>query len=127
MAVCASVDKTTQSLLTVTPAILQNTTANTAYNAANASETAATISLDKIFIEKHLALAFDPETWNDWRRSISPATPRGIPALTAAANNRTSGAFPRRWPYPNSEVQTNGANVAAQGAATITDRIFWDR
>ncbi len=126
-AVRASVEKITASLLNVTPPVLQNTTTNTAYFTANASETAATISLEKIFIEKYIALALDPETWNDWRRSITAATPRGIPALNPAANNRTNGVLPRRWPYPNSEVQTNGANVSAQGAASITDRVFWDK
>ena len=122
------------SLARVTAAIpafnlTTNAAANQDYIRRNGSETAETITLEKIFTEKYIALALEPETWNDWRRSITPATPNGVPALALAASSQqfTGGRFPRRWPYPLSEVQLNRTNVEAQGPATITDRVFWDR
>jgi hypothetical protein len=126
-AVRASVTKMTAPLPAV--GLATDAAANTAYLAANASETASSITLEKILTEKYLALFLDPEAWTDWRRSITAAAPTGIPALALAANSQTftQGRFPRRWPYPILETQTNGANVAAQGPASLTDRVFWDR
>jgi len=126
-AVRSSIAKMTVALPTVS--LTTDATANAAYIAANASETETSISLNKIMTEKYLALFLDPEAWTDWRRSTTAATPNGIPALTLANNSQTftQGRFPRRWPYPILEIQTNGANVQAQGAASITDRVFWDR
>jgi hypothetical protein len=124
----ASVAKITAPIASAS--LATNAAANTTYFATYASETAGSITLEKIFTEKYIALCLDPESWNDWRRSVSASTPNGIPALTLAASSQqfTQGRFPRRWPYPISEVQTNGANVTAQGTSnTITDRVFWDR
>ncbi len=128
-AVAASIAKTTASITVGTTTIAPNAVANQAYLAAYGSETAATISAARIFTEKYIALFLEPEVWNDWRRSITPATPSGVPALSLAANSQqfTNGNFPRRWPYPISELQQNRSNVEAQGAASITDRVFWDR
>jgi len=129
-AVAASIDKITNNTFRINDTLIvrQNATANRAYITAYGSETAGTITLEKIFREKYIALYLEPEVWNDWRRSITPATPNGIPALTPAANSQqfTNRQFPRRWPYPNSEIQRNAANVQAQGAASITNRVFWD-
>ncbi|MCU0446011.1 MAG: SusD/RagB family nutrient-binding outer membrane lipoprotein [Microscillaceae bacterium] len=126
-AVAASIAKTTASLPALN--LTTNATANAAYIAAYGNENETSITLEKILIEKYLALFLEPETWTDWRRSISPTTPNGIPALAIAANSNqfTSGVFPRRWPYPQSEIVQNSANVNAQGSARITDRIFWDQ
>ncbi|WP_266366965.1 SusD/RagB family nutrient-binding outer membrane lipoprotein [Tellurirhabdus rosea] len=126
-AVAASLTKVTAPIASFN--LTTNATANQDYIRRFGSETQETISLDKIFTEKYIALALEPETWNDWRRSITPATPNGVPALSLAASSQqfTAGRFPRRWPYPLSEVQLNRANVEAQGPATITDRVFWDR
>jgi hypothetical protein len=128
-AVAASLAKATATITVGTTTLAANAAANQTYLATYGSETAETITIEKIFTEKYIALYLEPEVWNDWRRSITPATPNGIPALTPAANSQqfTGGNFPRRWPYPLSEVQQNNANVAAQGAAAITDRVFWDR
>ncbi|MBV6647974.1 MAG: SusD/RagB family nutrient-binding outer membrane lipoprotein, partial [Cyclobacteriaceae bacterium] len=103
--------------------------ADPAYEALYANEDAASIQtngLQKIFTEKHIALFLEHEAWVDWRRSIpagQPGTTSGIPALTPTTTNETSGVFPRRFLYPQSEVTNNASNVPA---AVITDKIFWD-
>lgn len=127
-AVAASLAKVTAPIAAF--GLTTNAAANQAYLQQYGAETAATITLDKIFTEKYIGLYLEPEAWTDWRRSITPDRPTGVPALTLAASSQqfTSGRFPRRWPYPLSEVQQNRANVEAQGAATtLTDRVFWDR
>jgi len=88
-----------------------------AYIAANGSETAGSITLDKIMTQKYIAVFPDcEEAFTDWRRT-------GIPALTIAANPQTP-AIPRRWPYPQSERLHNGSNVPP---ASLTTRVWWDQ
>jgi hypothetical protein len=124
-AVAASIAKVTVSIT----GAATNAVANTAYISQFGSETAASITLEKILTEKYFAMYLDPEAWTDWRRSVTTDRPNGVPALQPAANSQqfTGGRLPRRWPYPISEVQQNRANVEAQGSATLTDRVFWDR
>lgn len=45
------------------------------------------------------------EAWVDWRRT-------GYPSLDLASNNRTP-SIPRRLPYPDIEININGANLKA--------------
>ncbi|RZS97268.1 SusD/RagB family nutrient-binding outer membrane lipoprotein [Cecembia calidifontis] len=100
---------------------------NQAYIERYGSETAATINLEKIMIEKHIDMFLQAEAWTDWRRTTpagSPTTASGIPALVPAPSNTTQGNFPRRFIYPNREVVNNSANVPN---VTNLDRIFWDR
>lgn len=100
---------------------------NTSYTAIYGSETAATITQEKIKVEKHIDLFLQTEAWTDWRRSTpigSANTVSGIPNLTASPSNSTQGAFPRRFIYPNREVVNNSVNVPK---VTNQDRIFWDR
>ncbi|SIS89544.1 SusD/RagB family nutrient-binding outer membrane lipoprotein [Belliella pelovolcani] len=100
---------------------------STAYTALYGSEIGATITLEKILVEKHIDLFLQPEAWNDWRRS-APAgannTVSGIPNLVPSPSNSTQGAFPRRFIYPNREVVNNSSNVPS---VTNQDRVFWDR
>jgi hypothetical protein len=104
--------------------------ADPAYEALYASETAETIQnngFEKLFTEKYVALFLEVEAWNDWRRSIpagAPGNVSGIPRLTPPASNETGGIFPRRFLYPQTELVNNSANVPA---ATLTDRVFWDK
>jgi hypothetical protein len=104
-------------------------TAQPAYEAIYASETAASIQdngLQKIFTEKHIALFLQTESWTDWRRSIpanAPGTTSGIPTLAPPSNNGTNGVFPRRFLYPQTEFDNNGANVPVK---LLTDKVFWD-
>jgi hypothetical protein len=112
-------------------ASIQNVTgsANAAYEDKFASETAASIQdngLTKIFTEKYIAMFLQTEAWADWRRSIpqgASGTTSGIPQLTAPTPNGTGGVFPRRFQYPQTEFDNNGANVPMR---TITDKVFWD-
>lgn len=100
--------------------------ADAVYIALYGSETDLTITLDKILTEKHIDLYLQTEAWNDWRRSIPEGaanTVSGIPTLVASPSNTTSGAFPRRFIYPNREVVNNSNNVPN---VTNLNRVFWD-
>ena len=52
--------------------------------------------LETIMNEKYIALAQNPQIWNDWKRT-------GYPELTTANNLE----LPRRFMYPDSEENTN--------------------
>ncbi len=97
--------------------------ADAAYVAAQASETAASMQdgdgLTRLMTHKYVALFLQQEVFSDWRRT-------GIPALQPADQNLTGNVIPRRWPYPQSEINANRANVDAAGAASLTDRVWWD-
>jgi hypothetical protein len=60
------------------------------YEAANASETAGTITLDKIMTQKYIAMFLQTEAWADWRRT-------GLPALTPNPDGVWDG-IPLRFP-----------------------------
>ena len=81
-----------------------------------ASETGGTITLAKIINQKYIALCYQLEVFNDWRRT-------GYPVLHPAANTVYS-TIPRRYPYPTSEVLYNSSNVPT---ATIQSRVWWDK
>lgn len=83
------------------------------YEAANAAETDATITLAKIINQKYIALYSQLEPWSDWRRT-------GLPALTPAAGNQIA----RRFPYPQDERLFNLKNYIAN--VTVFDKVFWD-
>jgi hypothetical protein len=80
------------SVLAVTAA------ANTAWLDANINtETAATITLQKIIEQKYLAMYSTVVPYDDYRRT-------GFPALTTVAG---AGPIPVRFPYPQTEVSYN--------------------
>jgi hypothetical protein len=59
------------------------------------------------------------EAWCDYRRTGFPLVPLSLRAIKPNP--------PVRLFYPNQELQTNAANVAAQGTIdAITTKIFWD-
>ena len=100
---------------------------NPAYSALYGNETAASLTLEKILMEKHIDLFLQAEAWTDWRRSTPEGannTVSGFPVLVPSPSNSTQGAFPRRFIYPNREVVNNSSNVPS---VTNQDRIFWDR
>lgn len=78
--------------------------------------------LNTVMNQKYISLFLHPESWTDWRRT-------GIPVLYPNDGAVTS-EIPRRFLYPLSENNNNSAAVnaavAAQGGATITDRVWWD-
>jgi hypothetical protein len=83
-----------------------------AYIAANASETAGSITLEKIMTQKYIAMFTQVESWSDYRRT-------GIPAIVPA-----TGSVPLRFPYPSSERLYNGSNVPS--GTTISTPVWWD-
>jgi len=87
------------------------------WEAANAAETAGTITLEKIMKGKYLATFLQDETFSDWRRHTA------LFNLQLATGAGTS-EIPRRLPYPQSEREYNNENMP-QGV-TLTDRVWWD-
>lgn len=87
---------------------------NADWEAVNAAETGATITLEKILIGKYIANFLNSETWVDWRRT-------GIPTL--ALPNANVSVTPRRYLYPTDERLYN-PNMPA--GLSSTDKVWWD-
>lgn len=92
---------------------------NVAWEAANAAETAGTISIDKIMTAKYIATFLQGETYTDWRRYDN------IVGLSIAAQANES-VIPRRFPYPTNERIYNSENFTSYVDVTILDRVWWD-
>jgi len=71
-------------------------------------------AIAKIASEEYIALFLNPETWTLWRRT-------GVPALTSVTGN----AIPRRLLYPQTEINFNAQNVAAN-VTLYSPKVFWD-
>ncbi len=80
------------------------------------TETDASITLEKIIMEKRHALVSQVQPFSDWRRT-------GIPALSMAIGT-TKTEIPRRFPYPQDEIVYN-PNVPSIGS--IIDKVWWDQ
>lgn len=89
---------------------------NPAFEGAVASETAGSITLEKIMTQKWVALFIQVEAYADWRRT-------GIPALTANPNGQVTG-IPRRLITPQNERLYN---PNAQVVGDLLARIWWDQ
>jgi hypothetical protein len=74
----------------------------------------ATNALQRIMEEKRIANLLSPENFTDWRRT-------GFPILPAVPN--AISATPRRFVYPQSELNTN---PQAQHSATAVSKLWWD-
>ncbi len=85
-------------------------TADAGYVAANASETAGTITLDKIMTQKYIAMFLQTESWTDVRRT-------GIPALEVNPI-AIYDVIPVRFPTCIDERLYN-ANAQVQGDPTV--------
>ncbi|HXH19074.1 MAG TPA: SusD/RagB family nutrient-binding outer membrane lipoprotein [Chitinophagales bacterium] len=83
------------------------------FYAAEASETGATITLDKIMTHKYIAMFLQNEVWVDWRRT-------GIPSLSGPGGKE----IPRRLVTPIGE---NANNVNSPKIGSLyTPRLWWD-
>lgn len=95
-----------------------------AYLAKYASETAVTITLEKIMTEKHkLMFTMEAESWMDVRRmDYKYPSWLTIPVVDATASPTVPVApsFIQRLLYPQSELNNNAANVPK---ATIFDKL----
>lgn len=92
--------------------------ADSAFTANVLSETAGSLTLEMIMVQKYIAMYLDPEVFTDWRRT-------GFPRLVPTPGNVTGDVIPRRLPYPQSERLFNGANCTSCGVA-ITSKVWWD-
>lgn len=86
------------------------------YLAAEASETDASVSLEKIMTQKYIALFTQPEVWADWRRT-------DIPSLSPYAEATGVNNIPRRFPLALSE-RTN--NPFSPDPVSIVVPVWWD-
>lgn len=85
------------------------------YLAVHASETSATITLDKIMKAKYLAMFTQVEAWVDFRRT-------GLPVLTPASCGVVN-EIPRRFPTPLSERLYNPNAIAT---SNTLQPVWWD-
>ena len=94
------------------------TTAATDTYGAITTGTRTVSVLEKILTQKFLAenTIAGTEAWDDFRRTSLPKIPISIQASV-------SGQFPKRLLYPQSEINTNKANVPL--TTSQYDRIFW--
>lgn len=90
-------------------------TASSAFKTAVASETDATITLEKIMTQKWLAMFGSIEVWSDWRRT-------GFPSLSPNPNGKVT-AIPRRLPTPFEERLYN---TNAKVVQDILQPVWWD-
>lgn len=84
------------------------------YLASRGTLTAAN-ALQRIMEEKNIADFLSLENYTDWRRT-------GFPVISLAPNAVTT-EIPRRYLYPQSEINTNANPLQS---AKITDRVWWD-
>ena len=89
-----------------------------AYVTAQASETDATITLEKIMTHKYVALFTQYESYTDWRRT-------NIPQLTPNPVGLVAG-IPRRLPTPQEERQYN-SNAPNPSITDILLPVWWDQ
>jgi len=75
--------------------------------------------LNEIMTQKYIALYYQSEAYNDWRRT-------GMPVLTPnpdGSGPNITPEIPRRFPYSTDEINYN-ANCPDYG--TIWNRVWWD-
>lgn len=79
--------------------------------------------LETIITQKYIALYLNPEVWADYRRT-------GYPQLTPATGGATTinpnGEIPRRFSYPNSEVNLN-PKLPEKNSDLQSPRLWWDQ
>lgn len=97
----------------VTEHLAQLGVSDATFEANFASETSGSITLEKIMIQKYVAMFTNVEAFSDWRRT-------GIPALVT---NVSGLEIPRRLVYPESEFFFN-PNMPT---VTVNTRVWWDR
>lgn len=81
------------------------------------NETAGSITLEKIIMQKRHALVGQLQPFADWRRT-------GIPDLTVVSG-ATQNAIPRRMPYPQGELIYNPDNVP--DVVSVLSPVWWDQ
>lgn len=90
--------------------------ADPAFIAANANETDATISMEKIMTQKYIAMFTQPEVWTDWRRT-------DLPALTPNPG-ASEPEIPRRLTTAQSERLYNTSAIVI---SDLLQPVWWDQ
>ncbi|WP_270088933.1 SusD/RagB family nutrient-binding outer membrane lipoprotein [Sphingobacterium sp. SYP-B4668] len=88
----------------------------------NVQYATATNKIERIITQKWLALNSinNIQAWADFRRL-------GYPNFPNSVSTPTPGAYPLRFMYPETEINTNNENVAKQGDnGILTARVWWD-
>ena len=80
------------------------------------SESAGTLTLEKIIMQKRVALVGQIQPFSDWRRT-------GFPSMELATG-ATKTEIPRRFPYAQGEMIYNADNVPAVGSIIVP--VWWD-
>lgn len=88
--------------------------ANATWLAANI--TGVSVTLDLIMKQKYIATFGTNQAYADYRRT-------GLPAITPHPDG-VLPAIPTRFPYAQSEINYNSANVPS---VQISDKLWWDR
>jgi hypothetical protein len=102
---------------------LTSTQASAYYNGANVLYASGTNQLQKIQLQRYIALYPDGiQGWSEYRRT-------GVPALVPAIDKLNDGTIPRRFTYGANDYNTNAANVqaavAALGGDTEKSYVWW--
>ena len=101
----------------VIASLAKHDVSDAAWEALNAAETDATITLQKIMMAKYIALFMSSEPFSDWRRT-------GIPSLVMAVNaSANANQIPRIYLYPQDEIDFNGDNILS---TDINSSVWWD-
>ena len=83
------------------------------YNNINVAQ--ASLDLETIMKQKYIANYGTIQSYNDWRRT-------GFPTISPASNTTTD--IPRRFPYPQDELDYNSANVPS---VDLTENVWWNQ
>ncbi len=82
-------------------------------------------ALAQIALQNYIALYLNPEAWTVWRRSCKiNGFASGSPALTPVTGPYTANGVPRRFLYPQTELNLNSGNVP--NATQWSPKVFWD-
>lgn len=71
------------------------------------------VLFNEVMTQKYIALYYQAESYNDWRRTGLPLITPNVPSLE----------IPRRYPYPTEEITYN-PNTPKYG--NIWNRVWWD-
>ncbi len=122
-ALTAAVDANFNKVITSASDTNNTTIKKNDYKTAKATLTGTLATdLETIITQKYIALFLQHEVWVDYRRT-------GYPALTPAVGGSTGinpgGQIPRRFPYPQSEQNTNSSLPGASNYQT--PKLWWDQ
>jgi hypothetical protein len=78
--------------------------------------------IETIMTQKYISMFGQVEQWSDYRRTGFPAL---VPNPDGTTAQNPNGEIPRRYPYPQNEMELNGGNVPSAGV-NMQARVWWD-